>query len=753
MKTQIKHIFLIILFALIGFTACQDEVIEINNPNTQQAIVANSSLANLISNTTSFFVSANNILEDSNCFSVELPVTVIVSDITIVIETEADLELLADLVSNLDTNEAAIDFIFPITLIFTDYSEFVIDNEEQLQNLISECELDEDDSIECIDFVYPISFSVFNSEFTITDVITIDNDEAFYNFLEDLEDDDNALIASLNYPVSLVYANGESIAVNTNQELADAIASAEADCDDDDDANCDADAIELALKECQWEIVSYSSFTEFEGFILEFNTDYTFAIILEDNQTLTEGNTWSVVSNDAGSFLVLATEFEDLGGDWQVTACDDDRFEFAKNNETMVIEQVCEDDLDCSITDISTILQACPWDFSDGTDTFNNYQLVFNAAGDLQITEGFATSAIGGAWSLQATDNGIVITLSQLTAFQDNLGGDWLIVECDEDNLVIVRGDTTLELEQDCFDENDVFNCFDNFEIEACANDTGEAVFNLTADTIGLIDCAESFVASFHYSLADAETNTGAISNTEFFGNISTQIYLRIEAENGAFQVFTVNLNAVECNLFDCFESFDAVIELCDVDNDTTEAFDLTTAFANCTPQANLVTYHLTEIDALNNVNAIPNPEQFNNITNPQTVFVRVEIGALFQIFTIQLTVQDCSEDLCTEQDVIASITECIWNAVSYNGSDNLMIYNFDFESSSNIVIIYTDQITIDATWMLSQSSEGTVISFANIAGPNIQAITGDWLVVECSDGRFELHRGDDILVLERTCS
>jgi hypothetical protein len=97
-------------------------------------------------------------------------------------------------------------------------------------------------------------------------------------------------------------------------------------------------------------------------------------------------------------------------------------------------------------------------------------------------------------------------------------------------------------------------------------------------------------------------------------------------------------------------------------------------------------------------------------------------------------------------------LLECIWNAVSYNGSDNLMNWNFDFESANQIVVIYTDSQTIDATWSTSQSSDGVIVTFANVAGPNIQAITGEWLVIECEANRVELHRQDDILVLERNC-
>ena len=71
---------------------------------------------------------------------------------------------------------------------------------EKLENFIDECEDEVDEVIECIDFVYPISFSVFNSDFNIVDTVVIESDEAFYNFLDELEDDELFLnLASNEY--------------------------------------------------------------------------------------------------------------------------------------------------------------------------------------------------------------------------------------------------------------------------------------------------------------------------------------------------------------------------------------------------------------------------------------------------------------------------------------------------------------------------------------------------------------------------
>ena len=868
MKTKINLLLVFFLFALLCITACQNEETGINDPNEQETIVPNSVLANLISNATANSGAIDNILDGTSCFSIELPVTIIVSDVTITIENEDDLEQLEDLFEDFSGDEDFLDFVFPITIIFSDYTQLVIENEEQLENFISECD-DESDVIECVNFVYPISFSVFNSEFNLIDTVVIENDEELYDFLGNLEEDENALIVSLNYPVTLEYANGDTVEVNTNQELADAIEAAGEDCEDEDD-DCIEDEVALNLVECPWEVFLYTNddLENLDGpYIFTFSDDGVLVIdgITDEPHT----TTWELSETDNGIELNINSfyYYEQQFGNWLVIECDDNDLKFEHltvNGTGLFFEENCEDDLDCSITDISEILQECPWDFTDGTGNFDNYQMVFNENGDLLIPEGMAGSAIGGAWSLSITDNGLMLTFSELTAFQDSLGGDWLIVECDEDRLEIIRGNTTLILEQDCendlgcsvdyinanivecawelqtnlinsvvpiyvyftangevlSDNNDIpefqigtyeisiegsviyfnlnlqsgfeslngqwqiveceegwlyllsnnnyiqleqdcnleseniFDCFGDFEIVECNQPNNVPVFNLSANTIGLIDCPLPFTPSFHLTLMDAENNTDAIANTEAYGTLTAQVYLRVEAGNGNYEIFTIYLNTEDCDLFECFQSFDAVIELCDENNDGIEMFDLTSAFANCIPEADAVTYYETESDAYNYVNPIANPQAYTNVVaNQQIIYVRVEINNEFEIFTIQLILEDCNEAGCSEEDVDAFLLECMWNVVNYNGSDNLMEWNLDFESTNQIVVIYTATQTIDAMWSTSQSSEGVIVEFSNVSGPNIQAITGQWLVVECEEARLELHRENDILILERNCN
>ncbi|WP_431111384.1 hypothetical protein [Winogradskyella poriferorum] len=755
MKSRINHLFIYAFFALLTFMSCQDETIDVNNPEEQEIIQPNSQLSNFIGNVTANCGDYDNILDESSCFSIELPVTIIVGDVTIVIETLDDLEELEDLFAQYENEDDFFDFVFPFTIIFNDYTQVVIESEEQLEDFIEDCEIEDDEVIECVDFVYPISFSVFNADFNIVDTVTISNDEALYNFLEELGGDDNALIVSINYPVTLVYANGDTIEVNSNQELSDAIEAAEADCDDDnDDCDINMQGLENLLLECGFEAQFYSESGDLTN-SLQFQFSESGLVTVTGDPTVVETGEWNIVETDLGYKLVIEglETFGIANGLWLLTDCDDDNeLEFTQETDngivTMKLELDCEGNLDCDAQQIAINLKECQWWL--GTNLLspnNNGPLNFHEGGT--VTIGNNEEAIG-TWEVLLGNTGVFLILD-LSGDYEVLSRDWRIVVCEDDRLELVSDNDELVLEQGCETYNEVFDCFGNFELVECLGPNNEAEFNLSADTIGVIDCQYAFVATFHETQADAEAGINAIVETESYWSTSGEVYLRIEAENGNFEVFTIFLNTEECNYFECFESFDAILEQCDDGTDGPYYFDLTVAFSNCNPNADVVTYYETLVDAETDVNAISNPETYAMLGVEAVVYTRVVIGDQYQIFPIILIVENCSSS-CSELDVDGFLVECIWNAVNYNGSDNLMNWNFDFEPNSQTVVIYNNETTIDATWTTSQSEDGVIVTFSNIAGPNIQAVTGEWLVVECEENRLQLQSGDNILVLERTC-
>ena len=168
------------------------------------------------------------------------------------------------------------------------------------------------------------------------------------------------------------------------------------------------------------------------------------------------------------------------------------------------------------------------------------------------------------------------------------------------------------------------------------------------------------------------------------------------------------------------------------------------------------VSYHTSLMDAENNSNPIPSVTTFTNTSNPQTVYVRVEEmnnTSVYEILEIDLYLEDCSAGNCTEQEIDSYLVECTWNVVQFNNGNDLSEFDLVFSGDGILTITGNGQTTTIANgWSTSTNGSGTVLTFSNIALGNIQAITGDWIVIECNTERIELVRGNEIMVIERTC-
>ena len=658
MKTQIKFYVLFTFFALLLFSSCQDEATELIEPDESETLVANSGLANLMFNVAANPVARDNVLDNSNCFSVELPVTIEIGGITITINEEEDLEELEDLLEDFEGELP--DFVFPITVIFSDFSELVIENQEQFEAILDEC-FEDDDTIECVDFVYPISFSIFNSEFVIIDTITIESRRELYAFLERLEDEAGTLIVGLNFPVELEFFNGETLQVNSNQELSEAIERARNVCDDETIIECRPEEISAYLKECSW--IINDEFEDFRDLMITFNEDGTLVINGENLPNEISG-AWNVELTDNGTFLNIRdlSDFqEDLGGEWLILECMEDEFEIIQGDFEIELQRNCETDINCSVQDLTEQIRACYWFANSNLLTNgdsnklkfaeNNTVLYFN-----EQTETFENA---GTWEISLVgmerklELNLEAPLQLLTAF-------WTLTECREGFLSFENGENVLMFEQECFEDE---------------------------------------------------------------------------------------------SLFECFESFDAVLELCDEGNDGIEIFDLTLAFANCSPSADVITYHTSLADADSNLNPISNPESYSNITSPQTIYVRVQIESEVRVFELLIKVEDCNSGECSEEDVDGILMECQWKISSFNGSDDLNGFRLDFNSDQELIISnINNNDTVTANWQTLDGNEGVVVQFDGVAAPNIQAISGDWAVVECTPEQLILHRGNDEITLDRIC-
>lgn len=80
-------------------------------------------------------------------------------------------------------------------------------------------------------------------------------------------------------------------------------------------------------------------------------------------------------------------------------------------------------------------------------------------------------------------------------------------------------------------------------------------------------------------------------------------------------------------------------LEQCDIVG--TETFNLNDATAAIT-DADTITFHLTEDDAQNDVNAIPNPDDYENVANPQIIWVRASNPDCFVVNSFMVEILVC---------------------------------------------------------------------------------------------------------------
>ena len=566
MISKFKLVLILSFFALLSFNSCQDEILEVSETDEETLIAPNSTLANLMQFTVSNDGSVDDVMDDANCFSVNLPVTIIVNDITITISTLEDLALIEDIFNEFESDDDILEFLFPITIILNDYDDIIIENEDQLEDFIEECVNDDnDDVIECIDFQYPISFSIYNTEFQVIDTVVIEDDEQLYEFLENLQNEtDQVVLASLNFPVTMVYANGNTVEVDNNTELEAAINEAGDDCDDDnEDDDCSEEEVDAYLAECHWNIVNFNGDDNFLDKDIYFYNDGLLEIYSENNVIAT-GN-WSTSMSDLGVILSLSelTMFnEDLGGNWYVYECDDDRFKFTREPGTvesyMIIERECNDESDCNVAEIQADLKECKWYL--GTDLVDgNGPLLFTEDG-VKLNG----NVIGG-WNLAQIEGYIYLTLD-LSGDYMNISKEWKLVECDDDRLQFINGDYTLVLEQDCENNNSI-GCLEANAIVLCdENNDGFEVFNLYEglNDIEGCDIDNAVSVSYHTTLVDAETDVNEISGVTSYTNISSPqtIYVRIEVLNNpsVFEILEMGLSLQDCSNSGSVEDLEAII-------------------------------------------------------------------------------------------------------------------------------------------------------------------------------------------------
>lgn len=328
MKT-IKSILFLAMALLLTTTSCRTEDdLSIDAP-AEITLLANSNLAVQMKNVTTNDGSVDNIVYNANCFTIQLPIMATINGISITITDIADYDDLEDILDEFDDDDDYIAIDFPVTIILSDYTQIQINNLDELEDYSDDCngEDEYDDDIECLDFVYPISASVFNTNNELISTITFNSDSDLYEFIDDLDEDD---LVGFDFPISIILADGSEVVVNNFDDLEDAIDEYKDDCDEDDDYDyndddcddCTPDQLESVLTACDgWYIDDLERNDEdlednFTGYLFNFFNDGTVTVTWDNEQA---SGTWSI--EGTGNDITVTFDipgFDDINDTWNL---------------------------------------------------------------------------------------------------------------------------------------------------------------------------------------------------------------------------------------------------------------------------------------------------------------------------------------------------------------------------------------------------------------------------------------------------
>jgi len=460
MKTKFNLLYALPFFALLTLASCQKEAVEITEPNTQETFVAESDLAALITETSTKDGSSDNIIDGANGFSVNLPVTVYANGIEITVNSEADYELIEEIFDDSDDDTDTLEIVFPITVTMSDYSEVVVNNQSEFEDLRFQNSNENDDDIECIDFQYPLTLSIYNLDFQVIDVVTINSDEQLHHFIRNLE---GGVLVSLNFPVKLIYADGSTIEAHNNLELASILREARNACDEDDDNDYNDDdftkeRLDHLLVSCPWivhdiERNSVSLSNDYREYVMVFKEDGTVKVRRRNGDILT--GTWSTRITDRGAKITL--EFDtlvDFTLEWFVYEIHEGKIKlFTEGGNRIILEKACDIVVDQTIERIKNILSECLWRIErlsvDGAENEADYigtPLKFFPDGVVKIrVDG---EFVSGTYEVIAVNAGFVLRI--YLDGRPNLQLQWLITFLEPNLIKLENQNSAMVLKQHC---------------------------------------------------------------------------------------------------------------------------------------------------------------------------------------------------------------------------------------------------------------------------------------------------------------
>ena len=549
MKNYFKnflHAFAFILFFTL--TGCQDEFEELPQADENQTIVANSTTALLMEKTVSRDGSYDNIVDGASCLAIEFPYSVRANGIEITVDSKEGLQIIEEVFEELEDDNDILEIIFPIVITLADFTEIEINNSEELIALAKECiEGGEDDDIECIDFVYPVTLYTFDLNEVETGSVTVNSDKDLRLFFANLQESD---LISIDFPITLELYDGSKLEVTSNAELANAIETTKAACDEDDDNDYNDDdftkeRLDELLVKCPWlikEIIrdEINQTDQYFEYIMNFNENGS--VTVKDRTGNNLMGEWATRMTDHG--VLISLEFDvlvDFNLEWLVYELEQGKIKlFAEGGNKIIMVSACEL-FEADPDTLREILGECEWiikrikNNGDHLNRLLGYSFEFNEGGVVLLSN--ENNVIEGTWAVELNNAGRAV-LAITMGDEPGVSFEWLLSDL-KDRLLKFNVEGTfyeLVLIRNC--EQDYNNDEDVTYIRDIFGDTEWAISyfaeNEDETTSGYSDY--SLVMNTNGLLEVRDMNSMVISSGRWFvfRNANNKLELIIAFEQGS---------------------------------------------------------------------------------------------------------------------------------------------------------------------------------------------------------------------------
>ncbi|MEO7975686.1 hypothetical protein [Flavobacterium sp.] len=222
--------------AFLFLFSCQSETDEQSHNN--QTVTNASPLTSYLQRVAMVKTVQDNIIDGSTYCTIKLPYTVTVNNAAIAINTTADYQKVLDNINANTTDDDIVKITFPVTMIYYNYIEKLIPNEADFDSLIDYWNMYPDllSKINGLNINYPITINIYNSYNQAASSVSIANDQAFFNFIKNLNASE---YISLRYPISITDYNYQTKSITNNLEFENAIKYVIDNCSENNTATLD----------------------------------------------------------------------------------------------------------------------------------------------------------------------------------------------------------------------------------------------------------------------------------------------------------------------------------------------------------------------------------------------------------------------------------------------------------------------------------------------------------------------------------